>query len=1093
MAARGQNRGKGKNKQAYAPMPKIPPLPKRENPAKDSTCHKCGEIGRWKRNCPQYLAELLKKKKNATSGASGSGVISVSRLYEDGFINRFMDNTIQVSRNNVVYFSAVPRDGIFEIDLSNSLTNESSIYAVSNKRAKLDLDSTLLWHCRIGHISKKCIEKLQHDGLLDSFDLRAFEKCVSCMSGKLARKPYTHQVERAKGLLGLIHTDVCGLFKIMSRQGASYFITFTDDFSRYGYVYLLKHKHEVFEYFKVFQKEVENQLGKTIKLLCSDRGGKYMSQEFLDHLKDHWIIAHRTPPDTPHHNGVLERRNRTLLDMVRSMMSQTTLPNLINQETSGSLEDLEIIQEEDTHPFIDTSLNQEEGDLEIDKPQSDIVPISRSTRTRHAPNRMCLYIDAEEHELGDLEMQSMKDNEVWVLVELPPNGKTVGSKWLFKKKSDMDGNVHIYKARLVAKGYTQTLGIDYEETFFPVADIRAIRILIAIAAYYDYEIWQMDVKTDFLNGYLNEESVKTYLEKWFAMKDLGEAAYILGIKIYRDRSRRLIDLCQSTYIEKILKRYCMENSKRGSSIRCAVRCTRLDFAFAQNVTSRFQQNPVYGGDKKRELRVSCYTDAGYLTDADDLKSQTRYVLILNGGAVDWKSAKQNIFATSFAEAEYIASFDASKEAVWVRKFISGLGVVPTIEEPTSMYYANTRAITIANESGITKGARHFCDKVHYLREVIEYAGIKLEKVHTDDNLTDPFTKALVFPKHLEHTRNIGMLPTSSLIGDNLVTTVSYSFAIDLESKEIGRSGGLLLIWDSNVSVVGGERFIAAKGNWKGVDGDVMLVNVYGTHVTEKKMALWDRILALINTVAREIQLGGRKYTRISDDGLKFRNLDRFLVTPEFSAKWDNLSVIALDRKISDHCPILLKDMDLDYWPKPFWVSDLWLKDREINVICVAQDQIVEAKSRNLNDDELEFWMKARKEWVDKENGMVPKLLVDDAASLELPFSKKEVWDMVCNCGGNKAPGPDGFNFKYIKRFWDIIKGDVTDPLGLGDYRPISLIGSLYKIIAKLLAERIKRVIGKVIGEVQNAFIEGRYILDGVLVANETMEFLKKKA
>ncbi|GJX27309.1 retrotransposon protein, putative, ty1-copia subclass, partial [Tanacetum coccineum] len=365
----------------------------------------------WKRNCPQYLAELLKKKKNTASGAgSGSGifvielntflnrswiydtgcgthicnttqglrasrklkpgalslyvgngqreaveaigdfhlslpsglvivlndchyaptitrgVISVFRLYDDGYVNLFVDNAIQVSRNNMVYFSAIPRDGIFEIDLSVSNTNVNSIYTVSNKRAKLDLDSALLWHCRLGHISKKRIEKLQHDGLLNSTDLRAFEKCVPCMSGKMARKPYTHHVERAKDLLGLIHTDVCGPFKITSRQGASYFVTFTDDFSRYGYVYLLKHKHEVFETFKVFQKEVENQLGKTIKSLRSDRGGEYMSQEFLDHLKDHGIIAHRTPPYTPQHNGMSERRNRTLLDMVRSMMSQTTLP-----------------------------------------------------------------------------------------------------------------------------------------------------------------------------------------------------------------------------------------------------------------------------------------------------------------------------------------------------------------------------------------------------------------------------------------------------------------------------------------------------------------------------------------------------------------------------------------------------------------------------------------------------------------------------------------------------------------------------------------------------------------------------------------------
>ncbi|GJR87487.1 retrotransposon protein, putative, ty1-copia subclass [Tanacetum coccineum] len=516
---------------------------------------------------------------------------------------------------------------------------------------------------------------------------------------------------------------------------------------------------------------------------------------------------------------------------------------------------------------------------------------------------MCLYIDAEEHELGDLgepanykaalldpksdkwlnamnvEMQSMKDNKVWDLVDLPPNGKTVGSKWLFKKKTDMDGAVHTYKARLVAKGYTQTPRIDYEETFSPVADIRAIRILIAIAAFYDYEIWQMDVKTAFLNGYLFEEvymeqpkgfvnpkypnrvcklkrsiyglkhasrqwnkrfyneikkfgftqnrdepcvylkssgsnvtflilyvddilimgnnipmlkDVKSYIGRCFAMKDLGKAAYILGIKIYRDRSRWLIGLCQSTYIEKILKRYHMENSKRGSipmqdklrlsksqgastpaelkhmqnipyalgvgSIMYAVRYTRPNVAFAQNITNRFQQNlcDLHWTTIKNILK--------YLRNTKDMfLSQTRYVFVLNGGVVDWKSAKQSIFATSSAEAEYIAAYDASKEAVWVRKFIYGLGVVPTIEEPISMYCDNTGAITIANESGITKGARHFRAKVHYLREVIEFGDIKLEKVHTDDNLADPFTKALAFPKHSEHTRNIGMLPASSLM------------------------------------------------------------------------------------------------------------------------------------------------------------------------------------------------------------------------------------------------------------------------------------------------------------------------------------------
>ena len=96
--------------------------------------------------------------------------------------------------------------------------------------------------------------------------------------------------------------------------------------SRYGYVYLMKHKSETFEVFKEFQNEVQNQLGKTIKALRSDRGGEYLSQEFVDHLKQCGIVPQLTPSGTPQWNGVSERRNRTLLDMVRSMISQTDLP-----------------------------------------------------------------------------------------------------------------------------------------------------------------------------------------------------------------------------------------------------------------------------------------------------------------------------------------------------------------------------------------------------------------------------------------------------------------------------------------------------------------------------------------------------------------------------------------------------------------------------------------------------------------------------------------------------------------------------------------------------------------------------------------------
>nr|GEY25346.1 hypothetical protein [Tanacetum cinerariifolium] len=161
----------------------------------------------------------------------------------------------------------------------------------------------------------------------------------------------------------------------------------------------------------------------------------------------------------------------------------------------------------------------------------------------------------------------------------------------------------------------------------------------------------------------------------FAMKDLGEAAYILRIKIYRDRSRRLICLYQSAYIEKILKRFFIENSKRGSipMQKKPKLCESKGASTpAENMTSQFQHNPG-------ELHWTV------------VKNILKYL----------RNTKDMFFVY---EAEYIVASDASKEAVWVKKFIYGLGVVPTIEEPIKMYYDNTEAITIANESGVTKGA-----------------------------------------------------------------------------------------------------------------------------------------------------------------------------------------------------------------------------------------------------------------------------------------------------------------------------------------------------------------------------------------------------
>ncbi|GJW54206.1 retrotransposon protein, putative, ty1-copia subclass [Tanacetum coccineum] len=309
-------------------------------------------------------------------------------------------------------------------------------------------------------------------------------------------------------------------------------------------------------------------------------------------------------------------------------------------------------------------------------------------------------------------------------------------------------------------GYT-AYSVDYRETFSPVANIRAIRILLAVAAFYDYEIWQMEVKTAFLNSHLSEDEymvkpegfvdpkhpnkigftqnpdkpcvylkssgsnvvflvlyvddilvmgnsvamlqeVKSWLCKCFYMKDLGEAAYILGIKIIRDRSKQLIALSQSAYLEKALKKFKMENSKKG------------------------------------------------------------YTPII--GMPDYRKSQGAKTPTEVQQAEYIAAAEASMKAVWMRKFINGLrGVMPSNKRHMKMLCDKEPTLAIAGDPEISKGARHFQRKYHYIREVIQQGEIVLKKVHTNDNVADPFTKQMPFNKHFKHAMGIGIIHASSLM------------------------------------------------------------------------------------------------------------------------------------------------------------------------------------------------------------------------------------------------------------------------------------------------------------------------------------------
>ena len=208
------------------------------------------------------------------------------------------------------------------------------------------------------------------------------------------------------------------------------------------------------------------------------------------------------------------------------------------------------------------------------------------------------------------------------------------------------------------------------------------------------------------------------------------------------------------------------------SIMYAMLCTRPDVAHALSVTSRYQADPgeehwkavknilkylrrtkdmflVYG---EGELKLEGFTDSSFQSDVDDSKSNSGFVFLLNGGAVSWKSSKQEITADSTCEAEYIAASEAAKEAVWMKKFLLELGVVPSIVDPILVYCDNNGAIAQAKEPRSHQRTKHILRRFHIIREIIERGDIRIDKVSSEDNIADPFTKALsqkLFEKHLE--------------------------------------------------------------------------------------------------------------------------------------------------------------------------------------------------------------------------------------------------------------------------------------------------------------------------------------------------------
>ena len=546
------------------------------------------------------------------------------------------------------------------------------------KSTSESISETKLWHSRLGHISQKGLEVLVKKGCIPREQITELKFCEDCVLGKTHRVSFGPAQHVTKNKLDYVHSDLWGSPNVPQSLGrCHYFISFTDDWSRKVWVYFLKTKDEAFDKFVEWKTMVEVQAERKLKKLRTDNGLEFCNQRFDKLCKEEGVVRHKNCAYTPQQNGVAERLNRSILNKVRSMLSESGLgqkfwaeavstavyqinrspssviefeipeerwtsaiPDLsglrrfgcivyihasegklnprakkgvftgypdgvkgfrvwvlddqrceisrnvlfredvmfkdtqsagnsgmnninyfdINrfssfdvsgprlaeeaQDRGGPTEDGEEPDKETAEEVVEgTESEQSRYQLARDRPRRVIKPPSKLQDYHVYPEDESIagfaylmvedgerpeprnYQEAMEDpdsdkwtEASDEEMGSLKKNQTWVLVDRPKNQKPIGCRWVYKRKPGIDGvEDPRYKSRLVAKGYSQKQGIDYTEIFSPVVKHVSIRLLLSAVVHLDMELHQMDVKTAFLHGFLDEtiymEQPEGYVDK----------------------------------------------------------------------------------------------------------------------------------------------------------------------------------------------------------------------------------------------------------------------------------------------------------------------------------------------------------------------------------------------------------------------------------------------------------------------------------------------------------------------------------------------------------------------------------------------------
>ena len=592
-------------------------------------------------------------------------LLSVSQLCDKGYLVSFDSQKCLIEHKHDINIKHVGHrvNNVYMIDLSIKQENNHCFLSKD--------DDPWLWHKRIAHINMDHLNKLISKDLVVGLPKLKFEKdklCDACQKGKQTRVSFKPKnVVSTTQPLQLLHMDLFGPSRTMSFGGNYYALVIVDDFSRYTWTLFITHKSDSFQAFRKLAKVIQNKKNLKIASIRSDHGGEFENKDFELFCDEHGIEHNFSAPRTPQQNGVVERKNRSLEEIARTLLNDTSLPKyfwaeavntacyimnralirpilkktpyelyngrkpnishlhvfgckcfvlnngkdnlgkfdaksdegiflgyslqskayrIYNKRTMNIEESIHVtfdesnailsrknmlddiadslehmnIHEQDSKgndkgnnedPPEEVKSNDElprEWKASRDHPLDNIIgDISKGVTTRHSLKDLCNnmafvsmiepknikeaivddnWIIAMQEELNQFER-----NNVWKLVEKPENYPVIGTKWVFRNKLDEHGIIIRNKARLVAKGYNQEEGIDYEETYAPVARLEAIRMLLAYASIMNFKLYQMDVKSAFLNGLIQEE---VYVEQppGFEIPDKPNHVYKLQKALY---------------------------------------------------------------------------------------------------------------------------------------------------------------------------------------------------------------------------------------------------------------------------------------------------------------------------------------------------------------------------------------------------------------------------------------------------------------------------------------------------------------------------------------------------------------------------------